>query len=114
MYKLAYTQTAIEMLKSIKDQRRLQQIKACVQLLKYDPEKRGKPLTDDLRGLFSVRAAGQRYRVIYMVDTRPTSEGEGAEAVHYEGTVTIMAAGIRKDGDKNDIYRLFSRIFRRR
>jgi len=59
--------------------------------LKTEPEKRGKPLTGDLKGFYSIRAASQRYRIIY-------------EVTLSEGLVSVVVIGIRKEGDKKDAY----------
>ena len=64
--------------------------------LKSDPAKQGKPLRDDLNGYRSIAAAG-RYRIIYFV-----SEDDAI--------VTVVATGIRKDGDKSDVYELAAKI----
>ncbi|MDJ0589387.1 MAG: hypothetical protein QNJ72_05225 [Pleurocapsa sp. MO_226.B13] len=55
------------------------------------PEKQGKALSGKLKGYRSVRALGQRYRIVYRVE-RSTI------------TVLIVGAGIRKEGIKKDIY----------
>ena len=66
--------------------------------LKQAPEQRGKPLTGPLADYYSARAVGQRYRIIYQLD-RDTI------------IVHIVALGIRKEGDKNDLYTLAQRLF---
>ena len=38
-----------------------------IKILETEPEKRGKPLQGALSGLRSIRAAGQRYRVVFKV-----------------------------------------------
>lgn len=64
--------------------------------LDTEPDKQGKPLGRDLSSYRSVRAAGQRYRVIYQVAT-------------LEGVVTVVVVGIRKEGDRRDAYRVASK-----
>ena len=49
-----------------------------------------------LRGLYSVRTGG-RYRIIYKV-------------VQQHVVVVVVAVGIRKDGDRKDIYALARRL----
>ncbi len=61
--------------------------------LDTEPDKQGKPLSGDLAAYRVVRAAGQRYRVVYQVAT-------------LEGMVTVVVVGIRKEGDKRDVYRV--------
>ncbi|HEY6405869.1 MAG TPA: type II toxin-antitoxin system RelE/ParE family toxin, partial [Ktedonobacteraceae bacterium] len=67
--------------------------------LEYEPELQGKPLIDGLASYRSVRAVGQRYRIIYRVD------GE-------QVTVLVVTVGIRKDGDKKDVYQLAKKLIR--
>ena len=59
--------------------------------LKQEPLKQGKPLRGVLRNYRSVRAAGQRYRIVYQV---------AVEA----GQVVVVVIGLRKAGDKSDAY----------
>ncbi|GAX39310.1 hypothetical protein NIES4075_02620 [Tolypothrix sp. NIES-4075] len=59
--------------------------------LKTDPEKQGKPLVDKLKGYRSLRAVGQRYRIIYKVELDKV-------------VVLVVGVGLRKQGDKEDIY----------
>lgn len=66
------------------------------QQLDTEPLAQGKALTGDLKGLRSVRAAGQRYRILYRV---------GVQA----GEVTVAVVGVRKEGDKRDVYRVARR-----
>ena len=64
-----------------------------------DPEKQGKPLLGPLQGFRSVRAFHQRYRILYRVDRT-------------EVVVMVVALGIRKEGDRQDIYTLAQKILR--
>jgi len=67
--------------------------------LENEPDKQGSPLFHELAGYRDVRAAGQRYRIIYRVDG--------------EDTIVIVAAvGIRRDGGRSDIYSLARRLIR--
>ena len=73
------------------------QIVAKIEQLKEEPELLGKPLVGPLKEYRSVRAAGRRYRIIYQV--------------HKETIVVIVVAiGMRKSGDKNDIYELMKKL----
>ena len=65
--------------------------------LATDPEKQGKPLGNSLRGIRSVRVYHERYRVLYRVDRG-------------EVIVTVVALGIRKEGDRQDIYTLAQKL----
>ncbi|KYC42228.1 plasmid stabilization protein [Scytonema hofmannii PCC 7110] len=58
--------------------------------LKIEPEKQGKALTGQFQGYRSVRAVGQRYRIVYPVDRNQV-------------IVVIVGVGMRKEGDGDDI-----------
>jgi mRNA interferase RelE/StbE len=98
-HNVLWTKTAFAMLAAIGDRRIQQQIFDTSKQLESDPEKRGKPLREDLLGYRSLRVIGQRYRVIYSVDSN-------AAAVH------IVAAGIRRESARDDIYVLAQRLVR--
>jgi mRNA-degrading endonuclease RelE of RelBE toxin-antitoxin system len=61
-------EAAKKQLASIKDRRIREKIVERAEALAIDPEKQGKELGGDLEGYRSVRAIGQRYRIIYRVD----------------------------------------------
>lgn len=96
-YGIEITPVALETLKGMKDRRIARQIVQRTDRLGDGPEKQGKPLLGELGGYGSVRAAGQRYRVMYK--TQDTSV-----------IVVIIAIGIRKEGDKKDIYKLVRKM----
>jgi mRNA interferase RelE/StbE len=93
------TTTALQMLTDISDRRVREKILTTIDRLAEEPEKQGKPLLGELSGLRSTRAVGQRYRVIYAV--------KEAEIV-----VLVVAVGLRREGAKDDIYRLAKKLFR--
>lgn len=93
------TPMALEMLKGIKDRRITAQIVEKIDRLRDDPEDQGKPLLGELKGYRSVRAAGQRYRVIFKVRDKTV-------------IVVVVAVNIRKEGDKKDIYELARKMIR--
>jgi len=82
---------ARKQLTEITDSRILKHISQRIDKLEYEPEKQGKPLNDDLAGYRSVRAVGQRYRIIYKIDEDRV-------------LVLVVTVGIRKEGDKHDAY----------
>ncbi len=88
---------AERLLKEIKDNRIREQINKRIDRLEYTPEKQGKPLGDELEGLRSVRAVGQRYRIVYRIK---------AEQV----VVLVVTVGIRKEKDKKDVYALTKKL----
>lgn len=89
------------MLARVEDRRLQEAIGKRIDGLAQEPEKQGKPLAGDLAGYRSIRAAGQRYRIIYRVERDQVK-------------VLVLALGIRKEGDKGDIYALARRLLRLR
>jgi mRNA interferase RelE/StbE len=67
-YEIQITTLALEMLGAVKDQREQEKLRDRIEQLKIEPEKQGKALVDSLAGLCSVRAVGQRYRIIYRIE----------------------------------------------
>jgi mRNA interferase RelE/StbE len=53
------------MLARFKDRRIQGKIMDRIDQLASEPEKRGKALTEELKGYWSARAMGRRYRIIY-------------------------------------------------
>jgi mRNA interferase RelE/StbE len=100
-YQIEFTQQASEMLKAIQDRRIRQKITERINGLATDPEKQGKELVAELDGYRSLRAVGQSYRIIYRV--------EGDKVI-----VVVVAVGIRKEGDKKDIYALARKLMQAR
>jgi mRNA interferase RelE/StbE len=89
------------MLEAIQDRRVRDKIRDRIDGLAEEPEKQGKPLTGELTGYRSLRAVGQRYRIIYRIE-----EGKVL--------VLVMALGIRKEGSGKDIYVLAQKLLRLR
>ena len=98
MYKIKLTKLAIEKLNEIDSKTRNQVINK-IEVLKEEPSIRGKPLKGILKEYRSIRAAGQRYRIIYKVEEDKI-------------LVIVINIGIRKDGDKKDIYELMKKYIR--
>lgn len=99
-FHIELTELALEMIGAIKDRREQQGIIHRIQKLKREPLQQGKPLTGDLKGLYSVRAVGQRYRVVYQV--------KSAKII-----VVVVGVGRRKEGDKKDVYTLLKKLLER-
>jgi mRNA interferase RelE/StbE len=89
----------MKLLSEISDKRLREKIGAVIDRLTEDPEKQGKALLGELAGFRSIRAVGQRYRIIYKI----TAE---------EVLVIVVAVGIRKSGAKDDIYNLAKKLFK--
>jgi len=98
MYKIKLTKLAIEKLNDIESKTRNQIINK-IEVLKEELNLRGKPLKGILKEYRSIRAAGQRYRIIYKVEED-------------EVLVIVINIGIRKDGDKKDIYELMKKYIK--
>jgi mRNA interferase RelE/StbE len=90
---------ALKQLKEIKDVRVRGKLFERIEQLENEPENQGKPLKNELSGLRSVRAIGQRYRIIY-------------ELKDEQVLVIVAAVGIRREGDHSDIYKIAERLLR--
>ena len=98
-YQIALTPTAVRLLEAISDRRIREQLRNRIDGLAHEPEQQGKPMRDELFGFRSLRAVGQRYRIIYRVDRGRV-------------LVIVIAVGLRKEGDRQDIYRLAQKLVR--
>ncbi len=98
-YQIAFTPTAVNMLDAVSDRRIRQQIRDRIDGLAHDPEEQGKPMRGELAGFRSLRSAGQRYRIIYRVE-------------RHRVLVMSLAVGLRKEGDRSDVYRLAQKLIR--
>lgn len=98
-WRIVLTPTAMRMLSEISDRRVRTKIAEVIDRLAEDPEKQGKPLLGELAGLRTIRAAGQRYRIIYAIKD-------------LEIVVVVIAVGIRREGAKSDVYALAKKLFR--
>ncbi len=96
-YEIQFSPLALEMLEDVQDKRELGKLRDRINQLKLEPDKQGKALTDNLAGLRSVRAVGQRYRIVYEIE---------------EETIVVLVIGVgrRKEGDKRDVYRLLGKL----
>ncbi|WP_457553778.1 type II toxin-antitoxin system RelE family toxin [Desulfobacula sp.] len=95
-YQVFLTQEAEDMLLAIRDRRVKKLLYSRAIKLQNSPEQQGKPLVRELIGLRSVRAVGQRYRIIYEIDV---SRRE----------VWVVTLGIRKEGNRGDVYEIASK-----
>ena len=96
-FKVRLTEDALASLEEIQDRRVRVKVFDRIRRLGEDPEKQGKPLVDVLGGFRSVRAVGQRYRIVYKV------RGDLVE-------VLVVGAGLRKEGSKSDIYARMAKL----
>lgn len=100
-WQIVITPTALKMIKRISDARVRGKIADVIDRLLKDPDKQGKALVGELAGFRSIRAVGQRYRIIYKV-------------IKNQIVVVVVAVGIRKDGHKKDIYQLAKKLIKMR
>jgi len=100
-YRIVIQPVAVKALANISDRRIQENIRDRIDDLAHEPEKQGKPLTGELIGYRSLRAAGQRYRIVYKVDRTKV-------------LVLIVALGLRKEGDKRDVYLLAKKLLKLR
>ena len=106
-FEILLTQQAEADLNAISDTRTATAIEKRIDKLETDAVALGKELQGDLSGYYSVRAAGQRYRIVYGVASiEATEPSDPREA---DGIVTVLVIGIRKEGDKRDVYRVASK-----
>jgi mRNA interferase RelE/StbE len=87
------------MLAGIRDRRIKQKIFERANELCEAPDLQGKPLLNELAGCRSIRAVGQRYRIIYKVEKKKV-------------VVMVVALGLRKGGHRKDIYELAKKLIR--
>ncbi len=89
------------MLGEVSDRRVREQLARRLDALANDPDRQGKPLLGELTGLRSVRAAGQRYRILYRLE-------------HERVVVFVLALGRRQAGSRRDVYQLARKLLRLR
>lgn len=99
-FQIEITSTALEELEAIADRRTRSAIVRRIDALAEEPEKPGKPLRGWLAGFLSIRAAGQRYRIVYRV--------EGSRK-----RVLVYMVGIRRAGSRRDVYALAEHLVQR-
>lgn len=97
-YRVTLTKTVSEALQRI-EKRAQKQIIDKLRDLEESPLNRGSALLGELQGYRDVRAAGQRYRIIYAVEEDRV-------------VVLVVYVGMRKDGDKNDVYAIAKKLLR--
>ena len=95
-YRILITETCISLIKKLSEKKIQRTILDRIDQLSEEPDKQGKYLVHDLSGFRSVHAAG-RYRIIYKIDKKTV-------------IVYVLVAGIRKEGDKKDIYKIAKKL----
>jgi len=95
-YKILITDTCLARIEKIPDKKIQCTILKRIEGLADEPDKQGKLLVKDLSGFRSIHAAG-RYRIVYRIAKKTV-------------IIFILAAGIRKQGDKKDIYEIAKKL----
>ena len=98
-WQVELTKFALKQLQDITDKRVRDNLFKRIEGLANDPENQGKPLRNELSGLRSLRAIGQRFRIVFRVERERV-------------IVIVVAVGIRKEGDRSDIYQIATRLMR--
>ncbi len=96
-WNVVVTSRVIDQLASVTDRRIQEALKVRLRKLDIEPEKQGKPLEDTLSGYYSVRAIGQRYRIIYKLEEEQV-------------IVLVVLVGRRKEGDRKDAYEIARKL----
>jgi mRNA interferase RelE/StbE len=99
-WRVVLTRNAKKRLAAIKDRRIQESLRIRLRRLEHEPDKQGKPMKEDLIGYRSVRAVGQRYRIIYKLEERRV-------------IVVVVTIGIRKEGDRQDAYEIAKQLGQR-
>ena len=99
-YEVQFEPDALRMLGTISDKRIRAIITRRANRLVEEPEKQGKPLSRSMLGYRTVRAVGQRYRIIYRVDRS-------------RELVQVIALGLRRGSGKKDVYSMAERVAER-
>ena len=98
MEKLTITDPCILLIEKIPDKRIQSSIIDGIVALETNPDKQGKALVRKLASFRSIHVAG-RYRIFNKIDK-------------VVSTVWVVAAGIRKEGDQKDIYRIAKKLLK--
>ncbi len=98
VYKVKLTKIACEAVRKMDAKMQAAIIKK-IEAIALDPLLHGKQLRGPLKNLRLARTTGQRHRIIYRV-------------IEEEVLVIVIAIGLRKEGDKKDIYELMKKYIR--
>lgn len=101
---IQWTETALEALRELPPKVQRGLLRKADGLLDSDPRKRHKPLTGPLSGYF--RITYSRYRAVYSVEEETLANDD--VLLHLK--VLFVAAGIRKQHDKKDIYKVAKKL----
>lgn len=104
---IQWTETAKRSLASLPRKVRRGLLEKADELLTCDdPREASKPLVGPLSGYY--RITYSRYRAIYSVEEERIANGD--VLIHVK--ILFVAAGTRKEGDKNDVYQFAMKLLR--
>jgi len=92
-YKIEIAPTGYRSLEALKNKKTLREVAKVIDELAQAPDAQGKALLGPLEGVRSVRAARERFRVLYRVDAR-------------KRVVSVLLIGERAPGQDADVYAL--------
>lgn len=101
---IQWTETALQTLRALPKKVQRGLITKADELLQCDPRTACKPLTGPLAGFY--RMVYSRYRAVFSVHAEKMSDSQ--TVLHI--TVRFVLVGVRKSGDKRDIYRIAERM----
>ena len=94
-YTVNVTELAEQSIRAIRDRRTQQAIYRRILTLENEPRLQGAALVGDLTEYRTVRAAGERYRILYR---------------SFEADLIVVFVGIRRQRDRRDVYRLAEKL----
>ena len=98
-YTVRWTQTAVDLLEAVSDKRLRKALFDRAGQLKQTPAQQGKPLLGEFTGFRSIKVQARRYRIVYHVEDD-------------EVVVVVVAVGLRKEGDRRDVYALAKKLLK--
>ena len=104
--KVQWTRPARDALAKLPTKVRCMILDKTAALTDCDPTAVHKRLAGPLRGYYSIKVS--RYRALYCVHEETLANGDVLVYVR----VVVVAVGIRKEGDRRDIYRLAEKLIR--
>ena len=96
-YRVVLTTEAKMLLGAVRDRREQKLLVSRLAQLQDNPAQQGKSLRGELSEYRSVRAVGQRYRIIYRIEDE-------------EVLVVVVAIGRRQEGDRQDVYQIAQKL----
>ncbi len=96
-YRIEVSPTGYQSLKAIKGRKLLREIAKTIDGLTQNPDRKGKLLKAPLDGVYSLRAARDRFRVLYRVDPR-------------QKLVSVLLVAARAPGTEEDVYALAKKL----